>query len=260
MIEHNFKKRFGQNFLSDKNLLDAIVRDAEVSLCDEVLEIGAGAGALTMALAKQVKKVVSYEIDRDLLPSLKALCLPNVSFILGDALKIDIKEIENHFQGEYSLVANLPYYITSPLIFKFLEQATRLKSMTIMVQKEVAQRICSKCGDKDYGLLSVMVAFYGEANTTRIVSRKMFNPMPKVDSAVVNIKIDHKFPKLNSEAFTKFVKACFAMRRKTLQNNLQTAGYSKVLLESRLNLLDLKARADSLSLQELVEIFEKVNG
>lgn len=224
MIEnHKFNKKFGQNFISDKNLLAAIVNDAQISSNDEVLEIGAGGGALTQELTAKAKKVVSYEIDKTLTEHLNELSkqFDNLEIIIDDALKLPIQEIEQNFEGEYKLVANLPYYITSPLIFKFLEQTKRCKSITVMVQQEVAQRFCAKAGDENYGIPSVMLNFYCDCKIMRNVSRKMFFPMPNVDSAV--IRLDRKEIPYSDEfisKFSKIVNSSFAMRRKTLINNL----------------------------------------
>ncbi len=258
MTEHKFKKKFGQNFLKDKNLLDAIVRDAGVKEQDEVLEIGAGAGALTVSLSKYAKRVVSYEIDRELEDTLNSLQLKNVEFVFTDALKTNIEDIESHFEGRYKLVANLPYYITTPLIFKFLEESERLTSMTIMVQKEVAQRIVSSEGGKDYGVLSVMLAFYGQAEIMREVNRNMFYPVPNVDSAVVRINIDkNKFSDIDKAKFSKFIKAAFAMRRKTLLNNL-SRDYDKKILQEKLTQDTLRKRAEQFSIDEFVELYKKL--
>lgn len=158
MINHEFKKKFGQNFLTDKNLLNAICQDAQVSENDDVLEIGAGAGALTQALSQNAKKVVSYEIDKDLENHLLNLELNNVKFVFGDIMNYSIEEIEKDFEGEYKMIANLPYYITTPIIFKFLNNSKKIKSLTIMVQKEVAERIVADANGKDYG-----VSFYHDA-------------------------------------------------------------------------------------------------
>ena len=259
MIEHNFKKKFGQNFLTDKNLLDAIVRDGGVTKEDEVLEIGAGAGALTESLSRYAKKVVSYEIDKDLENTLKSLELNNVEFIFEDALKQDINVIEGHFSGRYKLIANLPYYITTPLIFKFLEEASRISSMTIMVQKEVAERIVANKGNKDYGILSIMIAFYGKSRIMRNVGRNMFRPVPNVDSAIVRIDIDeNKFIGVDKKGFSRFIKASFAMRRKTLLNNLSQL-YDKKILQEKLNEETLKKRAEQFDINEFVEIFNRLN-
>ena len=249
------KKRFGQNFLKDANLLDAIVRDAGVEKDDEVLEIGAGAGALTKALNKTAKHIVSYEIDRDLKDGLLNLNLNNVEFVFCDILKEDMAEIEKRFDGEYKLVANLPYYITTPIIFKFLEEAKKLTSMTIMVQKEVAQRLVAKQG-KEYGILSVMIAFYGEAKIMRTVGRKMFYPVPNVDSAIVRIDIDpKKFKGIDRQKFSALVKSAFAMRRKTLGNNLL-----KVFDKSILNIDEklLNCRAENLSVEEFINLYKAI--
>lgn len=257
-MEHEFKKKFGQNFLSDKNLLQAIVSDAKVDKNDNVLEIGAGAGALTTVLDENAKKVVAYEIDKDLKEHLLALNLKNTTFVFGDALKEDIKTIEKHFDGQsFKLVANLPYYITTPLIFKFLEECNKSISLTIMVQKEVAERMIAKQGGKDYGVLSVMVNFFGDVKLTRIVGKQMFYPQPKVDSAVVNIQVKQKFDGIDKTKFYRFVQACFCMRRKTLANNL-SAGLkiSKAELEHKLQGFDLSKRSEQFSLNEFVEMFK----
>lgn len=258
MIDFQFKKKFGQNFISDKNLLNAIANDAEVTKEDEVLEIGAGAGSLTTVLNERAKKVVSFEIDRDLHDHLLSLDLKNVEFVFDDFMKADLKEIEKKFDGKYKVVANLPYYITTPIIFKFLEEAEKLDSLTIMVQKEVAERVCAKPDTKDYGVLTVMLEFYGDAKICRIINRQMFKPAPNVDSALLNIKINEKYPQIDKKEFSKFIKTCFSMRRKTLLNNLSSA-YSKDVLKKSLDEETLKKRAEDLCLDEFVEIFSMIN-
>ena len=221
MINHEFKKKFGQNFISDTNLLNAICDDAQVTEQDEVLEIGAGAGALTEAISKKAKKVVSYEIDTSLQDHLLGLNLDNVKFVFGDVMNFSLQDIEKDFEGQYKMIANLPYYITTPIIFKFLNDSKKISSLTIMVQKEVAERIVAGVGGKDYGILSIMTAFYGEAKIDRIVNRKMFYPQPNVDSAVVTIKINReKYKNIDGNKFYNFIKSAFSMRRKTLKNNL----------------------------------------
>ncbi|MGN1201623.1 MAG: 16S rRNA (adenine(1518)-N(6)/adenine(1519)-N(6))-dimethyltransferase RsmA [Candidatus Caccovivens sp.] len=251
-----FKKKFGQNFISDRNLLNAIASDADITANDEVLEIGAGAGSLTQVLSQRAKKVVSFEIDKDLQEHLKSLNLSNVEFVFGDFMDFDLCEVEKKFSKNYKVVANLPYYITTPIIFKFLEEAKNLDSLTIMVQKEVAERVCADVGGKDYGILTVMTNFYGTPKITRIINRQMFYPVPNVDSALLHIKLEKKFPNIDSQKFSKFVKTCFAMRRKTLLNNL--APYGKEKLKSLFDEKTLQRRAESFSLEELVSIFEKL--
>ena len=257
-MQHKFKKQFGQNFISDANLLKAIASDAKVDKNDQVLEIGAGGGALTKWLSVSAKKVVSYEIDLSLESQLLSLGLENVKFVFKDALKEPIEEIEKDFDGDYKIVANLPYYITSPLIFKFLSQSSRVKSLTIMVQKEVAQRIVAKAGSKDYGVLSLMCQFYSNPKITRIVGKQMFFPQPKVDSALVHLEIDKK-GNVKGEEFYDFVKKCFSMRRKTLINNLQGfKGLNKSQLATKLSGFDLNLRPEDFSLEQYLLMLEKI--
>lgn len=259
MINHEFKKKFGQNFISDKNLLNAIVDDAKVSSDDQVLEIGAGAGTLTTAISQKAKSVVSYEIDSDLIEHLENLDLKNVKFVFDDAMKVPLEEIEKEFDGDYKLIANLPYYITTPIIFKFLNGSKKIKSLTIMVQKEVAERIVARQGGKDYGVLSVMIAFFGDAKITRIVKRNMFYPVPNVDSAIVNIEIDReKFKGIKGAEFYSLVGGCFSMRRKTLKNNLakflnrQTEKLSKIPTKM------LASRPEDLSLEDYLALYRTI--
>jgi len=257
MSEFVFKKKYGQNFLSDKNLLSAIADDAGVTDESEVLEIGAGAGSLTTILNEKAKRVVSFEIDKDLQETLLGLNLAKTEFIFGDFMNFDMEEVEQHFAKPYKVVANLPYYITTPIIFKLFENSTKLESLTIMVQKEVAERICSSVGGKEYGILTIMTQFYGNSKITRIVKRQMFHPQPNVDSAILHIQIEpNKFPKIDKIKFSKFVKACFAMRRKTLLNNLGSI-YNKDGLKTILDEKTLARRAESFTLEEFVDLFEK---
>ncbi len=257
MINHNFKKKFGQNFISDINLLTAIVNDAEITSIDNVLEIGAGEGSLTKILDKNAKKVISYEIDKDLEVALKGLNLKNTTFIFKDVLEEPIEEIENNFSGNYKIVANLPYYITTPLIFKFLNNSDKVISLTIMVQKEVAERMIAKSGEKNFGILSIMTNFYGDVQITRFVNRKMFYPVPNVDSAIVKIDIKKKY-NVNKEKFYRFIQSCFSMRRKTLRNNLFKS-YPLIkdeLLQVFKN--DLNKRGEELTLNDFIKYYKKI--
>ena len=257
MKDFVFKKKFGQNFISDKNLLNAIVDDAEITSEDEVLEIGAGAGSLTQALSERAKKVVSFEIDKDLNDHLLALNLSNVEFVFDDFMKHSLEGIESKFSKNYKVVANLPYYITTPIIFRFLEEAKKLDSLTIMVQREVAERVCAGEGGKDYGILTVMANFYGEPKISRIIKRQMFFPVPNVDSALLTIKLKRKYQDVDSKKFSQFVKCSFSMRRKTLFNNLSKM-HSKELLKNTLGEDILTKRAEQFSLAQFVEIFKKL--
>lgn len=222
-VGFQFDKRLGQNFITDANLLKAIVNGSGIGSLDTVVEIGTGAGTLTREIAKAAKKVISYEIDEALKPVLGFTLegLDNVELRFYDILKRDLAEEEKSLGDEYFLIANLPYYITTPLILTFLENSKKLKSMTVMVQKEVADRLCAKPGSKDYGSLTVAVDYRGGAKITRNVSRKMFYPVPNVDSAVVRIDVErNKYPVTDEAFFIKLYRSAFAMRRKTLLNNL----------------------------------------
>ena len=224
--DNNFKfnKAYGQNFIFDKNFLKSIV-DMVATKDDEVLEIGAGAGTLTSMLAGSTKKVVSYEIDNNLQPILNEALkdYPNAQVIFKDIMKVQMSEIEGNFQGDYIMVANLPYYITTPIIFKFLENAKHLKSMSIMVQLEVAERLTAKPNTKDYGAITPSIDYRANAKIIKRVGRHMFTPVPNVDSAIVKIDfVKNKFDILDTHTLDETIKGVFAMRRKTLANNLKS--------------------------------------
>lgn len=220
-----FKKKFGQNFLSDTNLLRAIVADAGVSENSTVLEIGTGAGALTRALAEKAKRVVSYEIDRDLKPVLEESLagLDNVEVVFRDFEKENLQKLEEKL-GEYSVVANLPYYITTPLVMRFAEEAKLCQSLTVMVQEEVAIRLAAKENTADYGAITAALAQRGETEVLRKVPRNLFTPRPNVDSAVVKVDFTKGgFIVKSAKAYKDTVRCAFLSRRKTLENNLVNA-------------------------------------
>ena len=217
-----FKKKFGQNFLTDANLLDAIVRDAGVDDSTVVLEIGAGAGALTRALSKAAKKVLAYEIDASLQPVLAETLsgCENTEVAFGDFLRADLSALEEEL-GEYRVVANLPYYVTTPVMMRFLEEAKRCTGLTVMVQEEVARRFTAEAGTPDYGSVTAAIALKGEARIMRKVPRTMFMPRPNVDSAIVRIDFEKgRIPVSSEAAYRAVVRCAFAGRRKTLENNL----------------------------------------
>ena len=218
----SFKKQFGQNFLSDTNLLTSIVSAAGVDENKTVVEIGCGAGTLTRAIATRAKKVYAFDIDKDLQPVLAETLagLENVEVIFRDFNKINLKEFEDEI-GEYIVVANLPYYITTPLVAKFLEESEKVQGLSIMVQEEVAQRFCAKENTPEYGAITAAIALKGEAKIVKRVPRTMFMPRPNVDSAVVRIDFDRGRIQVKSEkAYRQTVKCAFLNRRKTLENNL----------------------------------------
>ena len=218
-----FNKALGQNFIFDGNLLDAIVSDAGVTAEDTVVEIGTGAGTLTARLAARAKKVFSFEVDERLRPvldiSLKGA--ENVEVVFRDVMKMKDDELREMIGGEFKVVANLPYYITTPLIMRFAESTLPVRSITVMVQKEVADRLTAEVGSADYAAVTLAVKVFGAAAVTRIVDRHMFRPAPNVDSAVVRIdRVPGRLDGADEKLVRKLVRAAFAMRRKTLVNNL----------------------------------------
>lgn len=225
-VDFRFNKALGQNFITDANLLDAIVADSGINGDDTVVEIGTGAGTLTRAIAKVAKKVYSFEVDRNLQPVL-ALSLQgvdNAEVIFRDVLKMKDDELKAVVGDSFKVVANLPYYITTPLAMRFIESSLDVRSITIMVQKEVALRFVAKPNTADYSAITLAIEMAGNAQITRNVSRNMFFPSPNVDSAVVRIDIDRtKLDGENAPLLHKLVRSSFAMRRKTLANNLSVA-------------------------------------
>lgn len=225
-VDFHFNKALGQNFITDANLLDAIVADSGINGDDTIVEIGTGAGTLTRAIAKVAKKVYSFEVDRNLQPVL-ALSLQgvdNAEVIFRDVLKMKDDELKSVVGDSFKVVANLPYYITTPLAMRFIESTLDVKSVTIMLQKEVALRFVAKPNTADYSAITLAIEMAGDAKITRNVSRNMFFPAPNVDSAVVRIDIDRaKLDGENVALLHKLVRSSFAMRRKTLANNLSVA-------------------------------------
>ncbi|WP_264741072.1 16S rRNA (adenine(1518)-N(6)/adenine(1519)-N(6))-dimethyltransferase RsmA [Cytobacillus firmus] len=223
----SFKKSLGQNFLIDTNILRRIVDHADLTEESGAIEIGPGIGALTEQLARRSKKVLAFEIDQRLLPILEETLspYPHVSIINEDVLKADVKTaIEREFAGvdDIMVVANLPYYVTTPIIMKLLEDKLPIRGIVCMLQKEVADRISARPGTKEYGSLSIAVQYYTEAETAMIVPKTVFVPQPNVDSAVIKLtKRKEPAVAVKSESFFfQVTKASFAQRRKTLLNNL----------------------------------------
>ena len=235
----HFNKRFGQNFLIDENIVQKIVKAGDVSESDLVLEIGPGIGTMTQVLSDHAGKVITVEIDKKLIPVLDETLneCDNVEIVQGDILKTDVKAILEDHLGKMPLkiVANLPYYITTPIIMGFLESDLPIESMTFLIQKEVGERLCGVPGTKAYGSLSIVAQFYADISIDFDVPSYVFIPKPKVDSIVVTLK-KLKTPKIeleNKELFLAIVKASFLNRRKTLINGLtmNTSFDKAVLLE-----------------------------
>ncbi|TMT01838.1 16S rRNA (adenine(1518)-N(6)/adenine(1519)-N(6))-dimethyltransferase RsmA [Apilactobacillus kunkeei] len=222
------KKSLGQNFLTDLNVLSKIVKAAHLTDTDNVIEIGPGIGGLTEFLARSSKRVLAFEIDQNLLPVLDETLSPydNVEIINQDILQANLPAIiDEKFNNErpIKVVANLPYYITTPIILDLLKGNAEFDNITVMMQKEVAQRLEANPGSKDYGSLSVIIQYLNDVKLAFEVSRKSFIPAPNVDSAIVTLErkdtIENEV--FDEKAFASFVRGCFAHRRKTLWNNLQ---------------------------------------
>ena len=221
----SFKKQYGQNFIYDDDLLSAIVDGAGVDKDTTVIEIGCGAGTLTRQIAKKAKMVYGYEIDKTLQPVLaKTLAgVENAEIIFRDFTRLRLDELEKSLP-EYVVVANLPYYITTPLIMTFIENSKKCRSLTVMVQEEVALRLCAKAGTPDYGAITANIALRGTSRIIMKVGRERFHPSPNVDSAVVRIDLgDTRGDVSDVTLYKKCVQAAFGSRRKTLENNLVNA-------------------------------------
>lgn len=267
-----FKHSLGQNFITDEFLLEDIADESGITKDDFVLEIGPGNGALTRCLSDRAYHVVAVEIDKSLIPLLKSNLkdYQNVSIINADFLNYDFQNIINKFPvgaNDIKVVANLPYYITSPIINNLL-QNPYISEMTLMVQKEVAERIVAEPNGKDYGILTLACNYFSNTEMLMVVSKECFFPKPKVDSAVVHFKKHDEFigTKLVSplnetyEKLFKLIKASFAQRRKKLLNSLTNAGYDKETLItafSKLN-FDENVRAENLSLNDYKNLLSLV--
>lgn len=257
-----FSKSLGQNFLIDGNIVRKISQIANITDKDCVLEIGPGIGTLTEELALNAKKVVAVEIDEKLLPILDETlqAYDNVEIIHGDILNMDIIKIidENMDGGPIKVVANLPYYVTTPIIAKLLEEESNIHSIVVMVQKEVGERIVASPGSKQYGSLSVFVNFYTYPEIGMKVPKTVFMPQPKVDSVIIKLKMKEKLPKVDREVFFKVVKSAFGKRRKTILNALSSGelGIEKKTMREILESLNISTniRAENLKIEDFIKI------
>lgn len=257
-------KRYGQNFLINQDIVDEIIEKSEINSNDVVIEIGPGLGTLTKALAAVAKKVIAVELDENMVKILKERPLGNnIEIIHNDILKVDLKSIiaENE---SVKVVANLPYYITTPIIMTLLENKYNLESITVMVQKEVGRRVCSEPGSKEYGAITVSVKYYSDAKIIIDVPKDNFLPAPEVDSCVIKLDIrktsivDLKDEKL----FFEIIRNGFCQRRKTILNSLTVNGITKDKLKDVLSELsiDEKLRAEDLSIYDFANISNLVGG
>ena len=264
MKEHylTFKKSLGQNFLIDVNILEKIIKHAGVDKNTGVIEIGPGIGALTEQLAIHAEQVVAYEIDQRLLPILKDTLsdYTNIHIIHQDILKADVNKMikeEFHPKQSIQLVANLPYYITTPILMKLLQERLPIKSMTVMIQKEVAERMAAKPNSKDYGSLSLAVQYYTEAEVVMTISKSVFMPQPNVDSSILRLTLREEPPVevKDEDFFFSLIRGSFAQRRKTLRNNLNRFFKDKYDKEEVSFILETSGidgsrRGESLTMQE----------
>lgn len=261
----NFQKRFGQNFLIDANILDKIVSGAGVTKDDCVLEIGPGIGTMTQYLCERAKYVIAVEIDKALIPILKDTLSPydNVTVINNDILKTDINEIvEKYNEGRpIKVVANLPYYITTPIIMGLFEKHIPLESITVMIQREVADRMSVGPGTKDYGALSLAVQYYSKPSVIAYVSPECFIPKPKVGSCVIRLERYASPPIVakDEEMMFRIIRAAFNQRRKTLANSLVNSGVTHISREGIQNILikmglDINIRGEKLTLEEFAKL------
>lgn len=267
--QFTFQKKYGQNFLIDSNILDKIIESAQISKEDCVLEIGPGIGTMTQRLAEEAGEVVAVEIDRHLIPILEDTLsgYDNVTIINEDILKVDINKIVEERNGgmPVKIVANLPYYITTPIIMALFERHIPLKSVTVMVQKEVADRMLVGPGTKDYGALSLAVQYYAKPEIIAKVPAACFMPRPNVDSAVVRLTLYEDPPvKAKDETYLfAIIRASFNQRRKTLVNGLINAGnigVSRGQVEKVLGDMQLSAmvRGEALTLEQFADLSNRL--
>ena len=265
----SFQKKFGQNFLVDSSILDRIIESAQITKEDCVLEIGPGIGTMTQRLAEEAGAVVAVEIDKNLLPVLEDTlsAYENVTVINADILKLDLNRIVKEHNGgrPVKVVANLPYYITTPIIMALFEKKVPLHSVTIMVQKEVADRMRVGPGTKDYGALSLAVQYYAKPEIVTKVPAGCFMPKPNVDSAVIRLTRYEKPPvEVEDEAWLfAVIRASFNQRRKTLANGLANAGYPGIgrrQVEEVLSAMGLAAavRGETLTLEQFAELSDRL--
>ncbi|MDD2435515.1 MAG: 16S rRNA (adenine(1518)-N(6)/adenine(1519)-N(6))-dimethyltransferase RsmA [Bacilli bacterium] len=249
----NFKKSLGQNFIVDENIIDAIIHKSKIDKDTLVIEVGPGAGALTYKLGQVAKQVIAYEIDTRLKDILNQNlgCFDNVDIIFEDFLKVDLTStLKKYKYDKLYVIANLPYYITTPIIMKFIEEDIDVDKIVVMVQKEVGDRFKAKTGTKDYNSLSIFLNYYFEINKLLDVSKNVFLPKPKVDSIVIEFKQrETKLILKNKTLFFKLIKDSFKQKRKTLKNNLRDYDLSKIEKTLTRYNFSLSSRAEQIPIE-----------
>ncbi|WP_339022750.1 16S rRNA (adenine(1518)-N(6)/adenine(1519)-N(6))-dimethyltransferase RsmA [Spiroplasma endosymbiont of Crioceris asparagi] len=250
------KKHFGQNFISDDNLIKKIIDCLGES--KQVVEIGPGRGALTKELVNRYNNVLAIEIDKDLEKHLvETIKSDNLKIIIGDFLDLNIDDL---CLDDASVISNIPYYVTSPILFRIFENKKYFKKAVFMVQKEVANRICAKPGNKEYGSLTVAANYFADVKFEFNVNKKFFNPQPKVDSAVISFTFLNNFIDIDEKSFLSFVKKMFANKRKNILNNLSNITQNKETAKNILTDLNIGTnfRSEDLNLDSFISIFKKL--
>ena len=269
MFGFSFAKKYGQNFLIDGNIVSNIVKNAGITKEDTVLEIGPGIGTMTQVLCEQAKNVIAVEIDKRLIDVLTFTLrdYDNVTVINSDILKCNIEELfkQHSSNGRLKVVANLPYYITTPIIMELLEKNNNsvIESITVMIQKEVAERLGAEPGNKDYGAITLSINYYSDANIVMTVPASCFMPRPNVDSAVIRMDIYDKPPVATKDEVKMFkvIKAAFSQRRKTLVNSVSSStDIAKETILKSLNEMGLSesVRGETLSLEQFAELSDRI--
>jgi len=262
----HIKKKFGQNYLIDDNIIDKIITTSLADTNTHVIEVGPGLGSMTIKLSPVAKQILAYEIDQDLINPLKTVFsdYPNIKLIHDDILNRDIDNDISVFMDDVErvhVVANLPYYITTPILFKFLEESNKVERLTLMTQYEVAKRLTAKTGTKDYNALSVLMHYKTESVFNFKVPKSVFMPPPNVDSAVISLQIKKTRPKIDEPFFFDFIKEAFRQRRKTLINNLHAAYYiEKDVLRTILKEFNINenTRAEALEVATFITLSEYI--
>lgn len=266
-------KRYGQNFLIDDNILEEIVNSADITKDDLVIEIGPGLGNLTEYILSRAKYAILVEIDSKMIKVLEDRFKDRKNYILinDDILKVNIDKLVEEIKSKNDLsfrsvkvVANLPYYITTPIIFKLLEDENSISDITVMVQKEVAQRMVAKPKSKDFGILTLMVDYFSNANIIVLVPNSSFIPEPGVMSAVINLKKNRKYSVKNEKMFFELIHKAFAQRRKKMINSLSSTNFNNMTKQELEDLfkrcnLDFNTRAEELTIEEFIELVNNIN-
>ena len=257
--DFKFKKKFGQNFLTDDNILNNIVDSANIDDETLVIEIGCGAGALTKKLVNVTQNVVGYEIDETLKPILSTI--DGADIIFCDFLKRDVKkDIEKYSYNKLYVIANLPYYITTPIITKIIEDKLNVDKIVVMVQKEVGDRFSAKPNSKDYNSLTLFIDYYFDVKKLFVVSKNVFIPKPNVDSVVVLFeKKDKKYDVVNEKLFFKLIRDSFKQKRKTLKNNLRDYDFDSIKEVLTENNFSEDVRAEALPIEMFVKISNRLS-